>query len=320
MIFQNLAAIERLLEEKKLEEIAASIPEIPRRTSPSFFCRNPLMVSAVQLKHLNKLDSLDTDIAIVNLEDGVSLQQKPLARVMAAYFISQLNSKDAGPMISVRVNPLNDGGLDDIRLLNRVRPDAIRIPKVRSANDVDQALRNVHQEIQLHLSVETAEAFQNIRKLKIDERVTVYYLGLLDLLSDMKATHTLIESRSKSIDYMLTSFFVESKMAGVEPISFVYQNYTDLDFFRELCQRDQQIGFPGKGCISPGQAAIAKEVFSWDPEECRKAREVIKLFESHRERGITGFSHEGYGFIDEPIYRDALVTMENCPETLQDSV
>jgi len=36
----------------------------------------------------------------------------------------------------------------------------------------------------------------------------------------------------------------------------------------------------------------------------------VKLFEMHRDEGITGFVDEEYGFIDEPIYKAAVKLLE----------
>ena len=48
-----------------------------------------------------------------------------------------------------------------------------------------------------------------------------------------------------------------------------------------------------------------------EKKEIQKAREIKEAFEKSSEREIHGFMHEKYGFIDEPIYRDALNTLES---------
>ena len=37
--------------------------------------------------------------------------------------------------------------------------------------------------------------------------------------------------------------------------------------------------------------------------------EIVRLFEEHAVQGITGFTDERYGFIDEPIYKGALALL-----------
>jgi citrate lyase subunit beta/citryl-CoA lyase len=41
-------------------------------------------------------------------------------------------------------------------------------------------------------------------------------------------------------------------------------------------------------------------------QEIARAEVIVKLFEMHRDEGITGFVDEEYGFIDEPIYKGAV--------------
>jgi citrate lyase subunit beta/citryl-CoA lyase len=86
----------------------------------------------------------------------------------------------------------------------------------------------------------------------------------------------------------------------------VYQDYKNIQTFKEWLKLEKMIGYDAKGCISPTQAKLVNEFFTDDEQEIKKAKEIVKLFEEQKARGITGFSHSSYGFIDEPIYKDAL--------------
>ena len=66
------------------------------------------------------------------------------------------------------------------------------------------------------------------------------------------------------------------------------------------------MGFDAKGCISPMQVKYVNEMFIDKEKEIERAKVIIKLFEMHKEQGITGFVDSEYGFIDEPIYKGAL--------------
>jgi len=71
------------------------------------------------------------------------------------------------------------------------------------------------------------------------------------------------------------------------------------------------MGYDAKGCISPKQALLVNEIFVNKEEEIQRAKIIVKLFEMHQEEGITGFSDEEYGFIDEPVYKGALKLLED---------
>ena len=266
-----------------------------------------LMLSCHNEKHLKKIPELRADSIMLNLEDGVSIEQKPLALKLCAKYLQEY--KDIDKMLVVRVNALDDGGIDEIKYLNIYKPDAIRVPKINTKDDVLKVLEILDDDIDLHLSIETASAWVNMSSLKIDTRVKCFYLGVLDLFADMGLSQKLIKLDNPTMLYMLSHFLITSKAIGIKPISFVYQDYKDESGFLKWINLEKKMGFDAKGCISPRQVEIVNEVFKKDTLELEEAKEIVRLFELNVKKGITGFSNEKYGFIDEPIYKGALGTI-----------
>jgi len=271
--------------------------------------KSPMMLSAHNIKHLNKIPELDTDAVILNLEDGVSNAMKPFALRLAMLALSALPESDK--KMIVRVNALDEGGDAEIEMLNSCRPDAIRVPKVRSAEDVKRALTLCDKAIELHLSIETKEAWLQLAQLKVDARVTTFYLGILDLFADMGLSQELIRVDNPLMHHILSQFLLTSRAVGAKAVSFVYQDYKDEAGFQAWLDLEKRLGYDAKGCLSPNQAVLAHTTFSVDAEALERARYIIEHFEAKRERGITGFSDERYGFIDEPIYKGALALLNN---------
>jgi len=269
---------------------------------------SPLMISAHKLKHLNKIPELQTDAVILNLEDGVSQEMKPYALRLVMLTLSALVTSDK--KIIVRVNALDEGGIEEIALLNSFRPDAIRVPKIKTATDVQRALNACDSEIELHLSIETKEAWLNLQSLKVNERVKAFYLGVLDLFADMGLSQELITVENPLIQQILGTFLLTSKALGVKPISFVYQEYQNEQGFENWLTLENNMGFEAKGCLSPRQAQQVQATFSHDHESVERAKYIVKRFEEERTHGVTGFSDERYGFIDEPIYKGALAILK----------
>ena len=108
------------------------------------------------------------------------------------------------------------------------------------------------------------------------------------------------------MEYLLAKFLIDCKTAGITPVSFTYQEYTKLETYRHWCQKALKMGYTGTSCISPKQVEIANAVFGERKRELEKAHYVIERFEAMAKQGITGFTDERYGFIDEPIYKGAL--------------
>jgi citrate lyase subunit beta/citryl-CoA lyase len=299
-----LQEIEEALAQKNLSRLDALAIPLQRVVNKKDDYRSILMLSAHNLKHLLKIPSLEAECIMLNLEDGVSKEQKPFALALCAIFLTHY--KECGKKLVVRVNALNEGGYDEITYLNQFKPDAIRVPKIRTPNEVKNILHLLDEEIELHLSIETCEAWANLGSLKVDKRVKTFYLGILDLFADMRISQSQIKRDNPTMLYILSHFLVTCKALHVKPVSFVYQDFKNLDDFRLWLELEKSMGFDAKGCISPSQVTLVNEVFKDEVAELERAKVIIKLFEMHQELGISGFVDEEYGFIDEPIYKGAL--------------
>ena len=270
--------------------------------------KSPMMLSCNNIKHLSKIASLEADCIMLNLEDGVSKEEKPFALALCAYFLSQ-HTKCEKKLV-VRINALDEGGYDEITYLNQFMPDAIRVPKIRSKKEVESVLALLNKEIDLHLSIETAEAWHKLSSLAIDKRVSVFYLGILDLFADMKLSQALINLDNPTMHYVLSHFLITSRSMSVKPVSFVFQEFKDEVTFSKWLELERSMGYDAKGCLSPNQVKLVNAAFVDKEAEIKRAKVIVKLFEMHRDEGITGFVDEEYGFIDEPIYKGALALLE----------
>lgn len=263
-----------------------------------------MMLSSHNLKHLIKIPMLNAECLILNLEDGVSHDQKPYALILCAITLASHPQSDK--KLVVRVNALSEGGAEEISYLNPFMPDAIRVPKIRTVKDVEYALELIDEGIEVHLSIETKEAWLALGTLAIHPRIKAYYLGILDLFADLGLSQSLLYPDNPTTHYLLSHFLVTTRASSIKPVSFVYQEYKNSDGLRNWLELEKIMGFDAKGCISPAQVELIHEMFGHSEGEIIRAKEIIKIFEEHRARGITGFADEQYGFIDEPIYKGAL--------------
>jgi citrate lyase subunit beta/citryl-CoA lyase len=306
---RNIQKLNKLVESQDLEALECLAIPVPRIQNRSLSFRSCLMLSTHNIKHLIKIPTLSAECIILNLEDGVSLEQKPYALRLCAIALathSKLNKK-----LVVRINALDEGGVEEIVYLNPFMPDAIRIPKIRSAVEVRRALELIDETIEVHLSIETKEAWLALSGLACHPRVKAYYLGALDLFADLGLSQGLLTPENPMMRYMLSHFMMTSKACGVKPVSFVYQDYKNIDGLRNWLELEKLIGLDAKGCISPDQVTLTHDFFGHNDEEIQRCRDIIKLFEVQKANGITGFVDERYGFIDEPIYKGALAVLDH---------
>lgn len=304
MIFEDLSKIEKITVEQRMQH-RGSCKKAPS-TRHEF--RSNMMLNPLNLKHLNSIDSHSADMITLNLEDAIAPSRKKEALYNIALFLSHL--QESKSFIIVRTNPIDEGGADEIKFLNDFSFDAVRIAKVKYQSDVAKALSLLSTEKELHISLETVEAFQTLPQLAIDERLTTANIGILDLLTSLGLPQDTLQLNNPTIEYILSKFLVDAKSCGIKPISFMFQQYRDTETFRKWCIIEKMMGYETKACMGPAQVAIAHEVFGVDSVAFRRAKHIKKLFEASASQGVNGFLDERYGFIDEPIYRDALLTLK----------
>ncbi len=283
------------------------VKPLRKREKITFF-KSAILINPLKIEQLNKIDELDADVIVINLEDGIAKEHKRRAMILAAVFISNLRSSQV--KVVVRVNPLNAGGKEEIAFLNKVKPDAIRVSKVREIEDIDTALDILDEDISLHLSIETREAFNNLRYINLSGRVEACYLGALDLLTDLNLPQSTLQFHNPTTEYILSRFLIDCRVAGVIPVGFTYHNYHDNEGFRNWCKLEKSMGYRSKSCLGPKQVKIANTVFKEEEWIVEKARHIKKCFEEMAAKGETGFMDEDYGFIDEAIYKDALLILD----------
>ena len=259
------------------------------------------------MEHINSIDESEADMITLNLEDAIAPSRKREALDNIGLFLSHMEHSNS--FITVRVNPLEEGGAKEIEYLNDFSFDAVRVAKIKTQSEVARALTLLSDEKELHISLETKEAFENLSSLRIDEMLTTANLGILDLLNSLGLPQSIARIANPTMDYILSKFLIDSKTAGIHPISFMYQQYNDTERFRAWCMRENMMGFESKACMGPKQVAIANEIFNIGKDEVAKAKYIKNMFEANEANGINGFMDDKYGFIDEPIYKDALLTL-----------
>lgn len=305
MIFESVTPFQQLSINEKLNYLGKKKkkPFLPKQF------RSNMMLNPLNLKHLNNIDSLSADMITLNLEDAIAPSRKKEALCNIALFLSHLEQSNS--FIIVRTNPLNEGGREEITFLDDFSFDAFRVAKLRKKEELEEIEILLNSEKEIHISLETKEAFQNLATFGSIERFTTANIGILDLLTSLGLPQSLVERDNPTIHYILSKILVDAKTIGVNPISFMFQDYKDTESFRAWCELEKKMGFTTKACMGPLQVEIANEVFGTNEEATQRALHIKEAFEASSKKGENGFMDEKYGFIDEPIYRDALLVLKN---------
>ena len=140
------------------------------------------------------------DCMVYDLEDSVPLADKDAARFLVCNMVRHMRPKDKNVLI--RVNGIYSVYFDeDLEASVRARPDALRIPKVETADEVHMICEKVTAiekaagipigSTKLWCNIESHIGVLNARAIaEADERVEVLALGAEDFTASMHARRT----------------------------------------------------------------------------------------------------------------------------------
>jgi (3S)-malyl-CoA thioesterase len=252
--------------------------------------RSVLYIPASRERVLEKARELAADAIIFDLEDAVSPDEKVRARDL---LVQELTRADYGPRARiVRANGLEtDWGAADLAAFARhPAVDALLVPKVNSATDLDAVAARVERPI--WAMMETAKGCLNAAAIAAHPRLEGMVMGTNDLTKELGARH-----RSDRVPLLaaLGACLLAARAEGKVIIDGVYNAFKDEQGLRAECEQGRDMGFDGKTLIHPAQLAIANEVFAPSEAEVELARRQIVAFAEARARG------EGVAVVDGKI-------------------
>lgn len=118
-----------------------------RQIRPAQLCRSWLFLEGANEVVLQRAASSGADVLIQELEDFTPPGLRPKAHSLARDLYAEW--RQAGAVVAVRVNPLEQGGMDDLAAVMRGRPDIVALPKVAEPAHVaqlDQAVARFENE------------------------------------------------------------------------------------------------------------------------------------------------------------------------------
>lgn len=250
--------------------------------------RSLLFVPADRPERFGKAAASGADAIILDLEDSVSLANKPAGREAVAAFL-------AGPrtcQVFVRANALDSGmTADDLAAVLPGKPDAIVFPKAEGADTVRTLIGMMGDRVVpiLPIATETAAA---VFELGSYGAVSNSILGLTWGAEDLPAAIGAATSREENGRYTAPYELVRSltlfgaHAAGVAAIETVFPNIKDEDGLAGYLTRARRDGFTAMMAIHPAQVAAINAAFTPSAEELAHAREIVDLFESNPGLGV----------------------------------
>jgi len=257
-----------------------------------------------------------SDAIMFDLEDSVSVKEKDAARLLV---YEALKTLDYGQTeVLVRVNGLNTPyGRDDFEAMVRAGPDAIRLPKAETPEDIVEAdllIAKIEEEagigqgsIRMMAAIESALGVMNAQKIATaSARLTGIAIGAEDFVTDLKT------SRSPEGIELLTArslVLFAARAAGIDALDTVFPDVNDEEGFAREVRFAKQLGFDGKSIINPRQIEIVHAIYNPTEDEIGKAVRIIEAARDAEAKGSGVVSLNGK-MIDKPIVERARRVLE----------
>jgi citrate lyase subunit beta / citryl-CoA lyase len=249
---------------------------------------------------LRKAPSADADVLVLDLEDAVAPDRKAEAREAVADVLDDPEF-DPESEVCVRVNPAFE---DDLAILERARPDALMLPKVASAGDVDRldrAVRGRGDPLPVLALVESARGVLEAPAIASHEATDALVFGAEDLAADVGATRT---REGTEVLYARERLVIAASAAGIDAIDTVYTDVEDREGLAEETRFAAGLGYDGKMAIHPAQVAPINGAFTPDPDEVEWAERVLEAREAAEREGRGVFRVDDE-MIDAPLIAQA---------------
>jgi len=279
----------------------------PRR--PAQLCRSWLFLEGANEAVLRRAAGSGADVLIQELEDFTPPALRPRARALAGELYAGWRA--AGRIVAVRVNPLDQDGMDDLAAVMRGRPDIVALPKVAGPHHVarlDQEVARFERDYgipegstALLPNIELARGLVQTGAIAAVSRRTVgCLLASEDLAADLGAERG---RDGLELAYCRQRFLVECRAADVVAVDCPY-TFSDADGVERDTSWARRLGYVAKSLVDPAHATIVNGVLTPGEDELRRAHTIVAAFEAARERGGGRVELDG-ALVEMPAYSNA---------------
>jgi citrate lyase subunit beta/citryl-CoA lyase len=250
-------------------------------------------------ERMRKAPEFGSDIVCFDLEDGVAPAKKPEARETVNEVLTD-PAFDPDAEVCVRLTP--DPATDlDVVLDGDARLDAVQVPKVESAADVEAVaglLADAGHVVPVFALVETAAGVLAADEIAAAGPTAMLCFGAEDLTADLGAE---AGPDRAEVAYARQRTLLAARAGGAMALDTPYVDYEDEAGLRGDAADAVALGYDGKAAIHPVQVDPIHETFAPDPERVEWAERVLAARED-AEGGVATVDGE---MVDAPVFARA---------------
>jgi citrate lyase subunit beta/citryl-CoA lyase len=266
--------------------------------------RSELAVPGSSPKMFEKALGSAADYIFLDLEDAVSPNDKISARANVIKALNEMNWRENGKTISVRINSLDTHYMysDLVEIVEQAgeNVDTILIPKAGTASDVYmvdclltqiETNKNLKNKIGIECLIETALGMSNIKEIaKSSERLEALHFGVADYAASLRARTVVIGGLNPDYPgdqwhHGLSKLVMTCRAYGLRAIDGPFGDFNDPGAYVAAAKRGAAIGIEGKWAIHPSQIELANKVFSPPETEVNKAKRILEELDKAAKEG-----------------------------------
>ena len=280
---------------------------------------------------MSKAVALPADEIMLDLEDGVALEEKEDAR---AKIIRSLVDYDWGGRVrAYRINGLATpfAYRDIIEVVEEAGTsiDVVVIPKVEKAADVQfvdllvsqiELRMGLKKRIALEASIETALGMLNVREIAFaSPRLEALVFGVADYGASLTMPSGGLSGHGDAEEqypghrwhFPLSRVVMAAKAAGLAAIDAPYGDFKDSTGLKKSCQIAASLGYDGKWAIHPDQLEMVNAAFTPSDDDISLARRILQAYRRAEAAGEGATAVDGK-MVDGGSIRLARITYEKA--------
>lgn len=275
------------------------------RPVPSVW-RSILYVPGNVAKFIDRAHERGADCVLVDLEDSVTVAEKPVARQALPETMAKVVR--GGADVSVRINRPLRLAIPDIEAAVRPGLSALFIAKTEGVQHLrllDEMVSELEHErgmpvggVGFAAMIEHPRALAHIHDIaEYAPRLVAMMLGGEDFALE---TGSLPTADALELPKRMVAFAAQAHGVPMIGILGTVADYSDADAYRKSAQRARHFGFSGGTCVHPGLVATLNEAFTPGVDEVAYARRLIAADGQAAAEGRGSFSVDGK-MIDIPV-------------------
>jgi len=251
--------------------------------------RSLLWVAGDNLSKIDDAPNWGADVITLDLEDTVKETDKPKARKVVSEALREANFGRTERW--VRINGFHTRfAKEDIEAIVPARPDAIRLPKCRGADEVvylDRLLGDIEQihgipvgTTKVVLNIENSKAVLDLREIATaSRRIIGLVLSGEDYTDDLKVPRP---TRGLQLAMLAgrQQVILVAKSLGINAFDAVFLDADDAEGLREETQMVKDMGMDGKNVIHPKQVPIVNKVYTPDSAAVDFSVRAIRAYDA----------------------------------------